>query len=130
MDYDLSLNVPASTAKSDPAELRVLLTKGIVVKVRVGFPDGCGEDVHVVIIRGGHQVWPTNPDGNYAWNDYVFEIEASYVLEDQPLTMKIQAWNADTVNAHDVMVGFNMLPLEPTMLGKFVQAMLGRPTRW
>jgi hypothetical protein len=130
LDYNVTLNVPASTAKSDPAELRVRLTVGLIVKVRVGFPDGCADLVHVAIVRGGHQVWPSNPDGDYAWNDYVYEIEASYVLDDQPLTMKIQAWNEDTANAHQVMVGFNMLPLEPTILGRFVQAVLGRPTRW
>ncbi len=130
MDYNVTLSVPAGTAKSDPAELRVPLTKGIIVKVRVGIPDGAADEVHVVITRGLHQVWPTNPDGDYAWNDYVHEIEASYVLEDEPLMLKVVAWNDDTVNAHVVTVGFNFMPLEPSKLGQFVQAVLGRPTRW
>lgn len=130
MDYNVTLAVPASTLEGDPAELSVRLTKSIIVKVRVGFPDGCADLVHVVIIRGSHQVWPTNDDGNYAWNDYVYEIEASYVLDDYPLILKVVAWNDDTANAHVVTVGFNLLPLEPTILSRFVQAVLGRPTRW
>ncbi len=130
MDYNVTLGVPASTAKADPAEVRVRLTVGIVVRVRVAIPDGAADQVHVVITHGGRQVWPSNPDGNYAWNDYVHEIEASYVLEDEPLTLKVVAWNDDTVNAHQITVGFNLLPLEPTVLSRFVQAVLGRPTRW
>jgi len=130
MDYDVTLTVPASTTEADPAELRVRLTKGIIVKVRVGIPDGAANEVHVVIVRGAHQVWPTNPDGNFAWNDYVHEIEASYVLEDHPLIMRVVAWNEDTINDHQVAVGFNLLPLEPTVLSRFVQAVLGRPGRW
>ena len=130
MDYNVTLSVPKATLKGDPAELRVRLTKGLIIKVRVGFPDGCADYLHAVILRGGHQVWPTNPDGDYAWNDYVHEIEASYPLEDEPLTMCVVGWNDDTRNPHQVTVGFNMLPLEPTMLSKFVQAVLGRPTRW
>lgn len=130
MDYNVTLSVPAWTLKAAPAVLPVLLTKGIIVKVRVGMPDGCADLVHVVVVRGGHQVWPSNPDGNYAWNDYVHEIEASYLLDDQPLTMKVVAWNEDTAHSHNVTVGFNLLPLEPTVLSKFVQAVLGRPTRW
>ncbi len=130
MDYNVTLSVPASTLAAVPSILPVLLTKGLIVEVRVGFPDGCADLVHVVIVRGGHQVWPTNPSGSYAWNDYVYEIAASYVLDDQPLTMKVVAWNEDTANAHLVTVGFNLLPLEPTVLARFVQAVLGRPTRW
>lgn len=130
MDRNVAVSIPASTSESDPLITEVQLTKGIIVKVRVGFPDGCADEVHVVIIRGGHQVWPDQDDQNYAWNNYVYEIEASYVLDDYPLTVKIVAWNEDTVNAHQVTVGFNLLPLEPTRLSKFVQAVLGRPARW
>ena len=130
MDYSVDLEVPKSTTAWDPAELRVRLTKGLIIGVRVGFPDGCADLLHCVIVRGIHQVWPTNPDGNYHWNDYVFEIRSEYPLEDYPLDMIIRAWNDDARNPHTVTVGFNLLPLEPTVLSKFVQAVLGRPTRW
>lgn len=126
----MTLSVPASTTESDPQELRVRLTVGIIVEVRIGFPDGCADMVHVVIARGLHQVWPTNPDGNYAWNDYSYEFQESYALLGEPLSLKVVAWNEDTANAHRVTVGFNLLPLEPTILARFVQAVLGRPTRW
>lgn len=130
MDYNVTLSVPASTLEIAPVELRVGLTKGIIVEVRIGFPDGCADLVHVVIKRDGHVVWPNNPDGNYAWNDYVYELAESYVLDVEPLSLRVVAWNEDTINAHRVTVGFNMLPLEPTILARFVQAVLGRPGRW
>lgn len=130
MDRNVTFSVPADTAEDDPVVVVVKLGKGIIVKVRIGIPDGAADEVHVVIIRGGHQVWPSHRGENYAWNDTVHVIEASYLLEDHPLKMKIVAWNGDTVNAHQVTVGFNMLPLEPSRLGQFVQAMLGRPSRW
>ena len=130
MDYNVTLSVPKSTAKAAAVELEVELVVGLIDKVRIGFPDGCADLMHCVIVHGIHQVWPTNPDGNYSWNDYVYEIEESYVMDEEPLMLKVVAWNDDTRNAHQVTVGFNMLPLEPTLLSKFVQAVLGRPTRW
>lgn len=130
MDYNVTLSVPASTTESAPAELRVPLTVGLIVEVRIGFPDGCADYVHVVITRGLHQLWPTNPSGSYSWNYHMYEIKASYVLEDEPLALKVVAWNEDTRNAHQVTVGVNILSLEPSRLSRFVQAVLGRPTRW
>lgn len=130
MDYNVALAIAADTEKADPAKLDVRLTLGMVVKVRVGFPDGCADYVHAVIMRGDHQVWPSNRDGDYSWNNYVYEIEASYVLEDEPLTLRVVGWNEDKRNPHTVQVGFNMLPLEPSRLSRFVQAVLGRPSRW
>ncbi len=130
MDYNVALAVPANTPETSPAKLDVHLTHGLIVKVRVGFPDGCADYVHVVIMRGGHQVWPSNRSGNYSWNNYVYEIEESYPLEYDPFSMRVVAWNDDQRNPHTVTVGFNMLPLEPGKLGRFVQTVLGRPTRW
>lgn len=116
MDYSVDLELPKSTPKTDPALVEIRLTKGTIVKVRIGFPDGCADFVHCVIVRGGSQVWPTNPDGNYHWNDYTFEIEAKYVLDDEPLTLKVEGWNDDEQNSHTISVGFNMLPLEVPIL--------------
>jgi len=130
MDYNVTLSVPQSTPASAPAELVVDLVPGLVIEVRVGFPDGCADLVHVVILRGIHQVWPTNPDGDYSWNDYIHEFQESYAMDEEPYELKVVAWNEDTRNAHRVTVGFNMLPLEPTILSRFVQAVLGRPIRW
>lgn len=130
MDYNFTLSVPASTLETDPAELTLELVKGIVVGVRVGFPDGCADYLHAAIRLGLHQLWPSNQGGNYAWNDYTYEIQESCVLDEEPYELTLLAWNDDTRNAHQVTVGFNMLPLEPGALGRFVQAVLGRPTRW
>ena len=130
MDYNVTLSVPKATAESDPAEVVVELTPGLIVEVRIGFPDGCADLVHVVILHGIHQVWPTNAGGSYSWNDYTYEFQESYVVDEEPLELRVVAWNDDTRNAHQVTVGFNLLPLEPGALSKFVQAVLGRPTRW
>lgn len=130
MDYNFTLTIPANTPASSPAKRVARLTKGLVVEVRIGFPDGCADLVHVAIRRGLYQVWPTNPEGNYAWNNYTYVIQESYALEDEPLEFLLVGWNDDTRYEHTVTFGFNLLPLEPTILGRFVQAVLGRPTRW
>jgi len=130
MDYNFTLSVPASTLESDPAELTLDLVQGIIVGVRVGFPDGCADYVHAFIRLGLHHLWPSNQEGSYAWNNYTYEVQESYVLDEVPYELTLVAWNGDSRNAHQVTVGFDMLPLEPTVLGKFVQAVLGRPTRW
>lgn len=130
MDYNFRLSVPAGKTEASPATLALPLEHGIIVKVRVGIPDGAADEVHVTIWQGLHQLWPQRSGDSYAWNDYVYEIEESYVLEEVPYELTLVAWNLDTVNAHKVMVGFNILLLEPSKLGQFVQAMLGRPSRW
>ena len=130
MDYNFSQSVPAGTSETESTRLALPLERGIIVKVRVGIPDGAADEVHVTIWRGLHQLWPQRSGDNYAWNDHVYEIEESYVLEEVPYELTLVAWNEDSINAHQVMVGFNILPLEPSRLGQFVQAMLGRPSRW
>ena len=130
MDYNFRQSVPAGTSETEPTRLALPLERGIIVKVRVGIPDGAADEVHVTIWQGLHQLWPQRPGSSYAWNDQVYNIEESYVLEEVPYELTLVAWNDDKVNAHQVMVGFNILPLEPSRLGQFVQAMLGRPSRW
>lgn len=130
MDYNFTLDVPRWTLETAPAELTMELVQGMIVGVRVGFPDGCADMVHVVIRVGLHQLWPSNQEGNYAWNDFTYVIQESYELDEVPYELTLVAWNDDQREPHQVTVGVNMLDLEPSMLSRFVQAVLGRPTRW
>lgn len=104
MFYRYSLTVPANTAEDSPVSQEMTLTHGIVHSVDVSFPPGCAALVHVSIWRYEHQVWPTNPDADWAWDDYTVEIRGeAFELLDRPYALSLRAWSEDDTFAHTIV---------------------------
>lgn len=125
MFYRYSLTVPASTAQSAPVETIMRLTYGIVHQVEIGFPPGCAALVHVSIHRYEHQAWPTNPDEQFAWDDYNVRITGEeFPLLAAPFTLYLRAWSEDTSYAHTITARIGLkIPL-PQRPGSWIKRLL------
>jgi len=65
MFYSYAITVPAGTTEAAPVVTRLKLTAGIIHQVDVEFRSGTDFAVGVRINQGLHQVYPTNPDGEF-----------------------------------------------------------------
>lgn len=110
MIYEFPITVLTTNIEDSPAEELAKLTHGVVHRLEVEFPAGCVGLVHIVIYHMGHQVWPANPAGSFASDDYVVAIDDYYPLLGPPYTLKIQGWTDGTAYDHTVKVRFGELP--------------------
>ncbi len=108
MYYDFNIIIPASTPKDTPIKETCKLTYGIVRHVAIAFPPGPKGLTHLVIRRYEHQVWPTNPDGNFAWDNYTIEFSEEFDLTTRPHTLTLVGWNEDDTHKHTVTVRFEL----------------------
>ncbi len=104
MLFSFSVSTPANTTQDDPQRAELLLSKGTIVQVDIGFPPGPQALLHAVVMRGQNQVWPTNPQGDFAWEDHVFSWPERYELEAKPYMLELVSWNEDDTYAHAVLV--------------------------
>lgn len=125
MHYDYTLTVPANTLKTDPAKLTMYLCHGIIHSLDIAFPEGCAAWVHAVIYRFEHQAWPTNPDGDYCWDNYTVEIRnESFGLTSGPYTLSLRCWNEDENFPHDITVRIGIRVPELHRPGSWVGRLL------
>ncbi len=116
MFYDFAITVSANTAKAAPTTQELKLTHGVIHRVEVEFPAGCAGLVHCGLLQGIHQLWPTNPDGSFASDDYVIAIYEDYELATEPYVVKFVGWNLDDTYDHTVTVRIGVLDSGPGRL--------------
>lgn len=126
MFYRYALPIPKSTAEGSPVELVCELTHGVVTHVWVGFPRGCAGLARVSIYEGVHQVWPTNSEEHFAWDDFVYDFEERFELYTAPYELVIKGWNEDELYAHEVMVCFELFTTPIPWLTDLIQSIFGR----
>lgn len=124
MFYDKVLTIPANTLAASPEELELQLTHGVITHVEVEFPPGCHGMVYVYVRRGSHQVWPTNPDSQFAsdgraivWDDY-------YELFDDPYVLTVGGYSPDTSYDHEITFRFEVTPQEIAERSKVQEGLL------
>lgn len=112
MFYEFEISAPANTGEGAPVEEPMKLTHGRITHGAVFFPDNSAGQLHVTIWFGGHQVWPTNPDGDIRGNDQEVMIEERYDVVESPYLFTAKAWNEDDTYLHAAIIRFVMIPIE------------------
>lgn len=114
MLFSFTVSTPANTLQAAPQRTVLPLDLGTIVQVEIGFPPGPQGLLHAVILRGQNQVWPTNPQGDFAWDEQVFSWPEDYPLDAEPLELTLVTWNLDDTYAHSVLVQLDLQrPEEP-----------------
>lgn len=113
MFFSVDVTVPASTAEASPATADVLLPPGVIQQVDVQFPAGCVGLVHTFCSRGANQLWPTNPDGDFASNGFTISWQEDLELNDAPFRLHVVAWNLDDTYPHTITWRFSVRRLPP-----------------
>lgn len=109
MFYDFAITVPANTLESAPVVQSLKLTAGVIQKVSILFPPGPHGMVKLRLRENGHQFLPTNPDGYFASDDEVLEIDEFYELTTEPYSLKAVGYSDGTTYNHTISVRIGIL---------------------
>lgn len=112
MDYVYDLTIPPNTSKDDPEELKLPTFSGVIHLVEIGFPPGPANKVHVAVKQGLHQVWPSNPDGSYHWDNRVYSKREHYPIGRDAPSLVLQGWSPGATKSHTIQFSFSVLPVE------------------
>lgn len=104
MIYTGNITIPANTPATLPTEMRIPITLGIIYKIELQFPPGCGGLAHLVINDGGYQVWPSTPGTDFATDDYTVSFEDTYLKQAAPKELQVYGYNEDETYQHIIQV--------------------------
>jgi hypothetical protein len=105
--YDFEITIPAGTPATAPEIVDMHLTKGVVNALHLDWPPGPRGEVNLIIRRGGHQQWPTNPSGVFNADNAYINYDENLELSDEPLTLQAVGWspNADYDHTLHIQIG-------------------------
>lgn len=109
MIYAYDITVEAKQTDSPPQKTTLELTTGYIHLVEVVFPPGPSNLVHLTINRGGHQVWPSNPDGDFIGDGIAISFREEYWLLDEPLDLVVHTWSPLATEDHKITVRLGLL---------------------
>ncbi|GAH57756.1 unnamed protein product [marine sediment metagenome] len=108
MFYKYSLEIPQQTLESDPVEMKITLPNGVITEVNICFPDGCFGLAKVKIIHNEFQIFPTNPEKWFAWNNYCISFKEDYKLPENFNLLKLKGYNDDDSYSHTIVFRFGV----------------------
>lgn len=110
--YSYSKTFTHGKDKRSQQQLTMPCTYGVLTDVIIHFPAGCFALTNVTINDGLHQVFPTNPSGTYALDDFTIAIEDKYNMEQGKSKLILKGWNEDEEFDHTIKVAFRIIPYE------------------
>lgn len=127
--YHIELEIPASTARTSPAEASLRVGAGSLRRVLIGFKPGALGRASVVLWNRGVQLEPANPLGSFGWDGYIFDFETEHIITPGANLITAKGWNSDTTNPHtvDIWLEVVQIPAETTesLLRRLLRALVG-----
>lgn len=111
MRFVYELTVPADTSKTDPAESKIQLVKGRIVKIRIRFHRGCHNQVKIVILEGLTQIVPVADSEPLDGDGIIYDIPMSYDLPEKAPQVILRGWSDGTTYPHDITFFVDLDPL-------------------
>lgn len=109
MNYSHDLIIPKSTPILTPTTHVLQMAHGVVSKVWMGFPPGCAGWAHVSIHYLNQQLWPSNPDSWYTWDNGVIEFDEDYELTEFPYKLTLKGYNEDDTYPHTIYFTISLI---------------------
>lgn len=110
MFYAWNIALATEHDSASPETTILLLEKGTIIRCEVFFPSGCSGLVFVHIDQALHQVYPKNPDHQYAGNGEAIVATDEYELKEEPFQLEFYGWNTDEIYDHTVTVRIQVVP--------------------
>lgn len=127
--FFFSFTIPANTPREQPHTQEIELTPGVIHRVIIIIPPGHAGLAHLQIKQGAHQVYPTNPDGDFHGDGNQIDFRDWYELEGAPYSMRLEGWNTDDTFEHKFLIGLGILPkwiLLPQLFARKVSRLIDR----
>lgn len=94
--YSIDKTFTAGTAKSTAETQTLEVASGTIKQLRLLFPSGCANLVHVRVFYRGRQILPSNTDKEFIGDDVNINIPLHEEIPDEPAQLVISGWNTDT----------------------------------
>lgn len=111
MYYEKRISTDANTSVHNKKITNVRVARGVIFHTEIYFPAGQKGTCRVQLWHGGHQFVPATEGQFVSGDDRYVVLREFYNLKGGPLNIQIKTWNLSTRYAHEVMVGFSVLPL-------------------
>ena len=128
MFYVFSKTPESGRDKTDPHELDMKLTGGVIHQVDVLFQDGCLHQEYVQIFRGGQQLWPTNRGEYLRGNATVVSFREFLPLDPGENLLRAEVSTDLTESIVEVIIQIGVLPkkiIQPLSFDELLAAATG-----
>jgi len=112
MFYSYELTATAGGSSSSYQELDLDLSAGVIHQVDFMFPDDADKDLHVKVVRGGHQLWPTNVLGSLKGDNMIVSFREFMELTSARNNLTLRAWNTHATDDLNIIINIGILPRE------------------
>jgi len=126
--YSFSYTPSASDTESDPHELTMHLTAGVIHQVDVLFQNGCNHEEFVQIYHDNFQLWPSNRGEKLRGNATVISFRDFYELRPGDAILTAKIWTTLSADFKEVIVQVGLLPkrvLQPLSFEELLAAATG-----
>jgi len=131
MIYQKTVTVAKDTLPVDADRSILTVTKGLIYQVEIYFPPGSAGLLHVVVMDGGYQAWPSTPGETFQGENILLSFPDTYLKEAAPFNFTIITYNMDDTYSHAVTIRLGMVSQEifqarflPTYTYKYFMEML------
>ena len=101
MDFTKYISTAHSTyTESSPLITTLKITKGRIVGGWIRFPSGSAGTLHIKVMRGVHQVFPSTPGENYNGDLVRYPLYGNHDVFEPPTSLQIHTWNDSTTYDH------------------------------
>ncbi|MDE2469233.1 MAG: hypothetical protein KGL35_10950 [Bradyrhizobium sp.] len=104
MIFVFPVTIPANTPQTAPVVQQLQLTAGKITRLNVQFPSGVVALAHVQLSVGLHQLYPTNPDADFATSNETITWDEDLDLDTGSNVLTVTGWNTDTVYQHTITI--------------------------
>jgi len=128
MFYAFSYTPDASDVESDPYELEMELTSGVIHQVDVLFQDGCNHEQFVQIFLSNYQIWPSNRGEKLRGNATVVSFREFFELSPGGSILTAKIWSALASDWKEVIIQIGLLPkkiIQPMSFDQLLAAATG-----
>jgi hypothetical protein len=123
MHYSYDANVLPVHTSSNPLEVPIKISTGIIKHVSLIFPPGAVRQVYCTFWDTAEQLLPTNLDGTYHEDNYSVEIECYMPTWIYGNDFCLLAWNRGCAYPHNVRVMLDVQGVDEPDLGSTVQTL-------
>jgi len=110
MFYTWNITLTKGNSAATPDKTVLSLEAGTIVRCDTVFPSGCQGLVFVHIDHAIHQVYPKNPDYQYAGNGEGITASDEYEIKEEPFQLEFYGWNTDEIYDHTITVRIQIVP--------------------
>jgi hypothetical protein len=108
MLYYVNITTPANTSASEPKEMRLPVSGGIIRRVTVRYRYGSANLCGLRILSHEVQVFPFNKDDFFISMPELYECYLDFPLDQPPYELIIQTYNNDDTYDHLCSVGIEI----------------------